>query len=380
MADRQVERAALDGIDDPVALVDLRPVTVALLWRQALASVDCGSGQGVTVVYPSWWSSRRVEVIQSAAQTLVGDVEMRPRSWLLTQAARADAATVIEITADFVVTTGDAVLVERRDRDAETVGGAVADSISSMAWTAPATVVIDAAAAVPGAGTLAAVIAKALRNAKVADVLVVGETRLRRIVGQLDSTGDRPGTSARRAFARSTRRTGVVAVLVLAAGALLGVDARHRHAAPRAESPFPTTFVVEGHVVLEVPARWPTRRIVAGPGSARVQITSPSVPDVALHVTQSRVALPGLDATAEFLKTAIDQAPVGVFVDFNPKDHRAGRPVVTYREIRGGHEIRWAVWVDTLVRISIGCQNASGHPDAVSRECELAVRSARAVI
>jgi type VII secretion-associated protein (TIGR03931 family) len=137
---------------------------------------------------------------------------------------------------------------------------------------------------------------------------------------------------------------------------------------------------VEGHVVLEIPAQWPARRIVAGPGSARVQITSPTDPEVALHLTQSRVALPGLDATAEFLKTAIDAAPVGVFVDFNPRGRSAGRPVVTYREIRVGHDIRWTVWVDRLIRISIGCQNPPGREDAVSQECEVAIRSARASI
>jgi type VII secretion-associated protein (TIGR03931 family) len=98
-----------------------------------------------------------------------------------------------------------------------------------------------------------------------------------------------------------------------------------------------------------------------------------------LHVTQSRVALPSLDATAEFLKKAIDAAPAGVFVDFNPADRRADRLAVTYREVRSGHDIRWTVWVDKAVRISIGCQSRPGHDEAVARECEVAVRSARAL-
>jgi type VII secretion-associated protein (TIGR03931 family) len=96
-------------------------------------------------------------------------------------------------------------------------------------------------------------------------------------------------------------------------------------------------------------------------------------------VTQSRVALSSLAATAEFLKSAIDAAPVGVFVDFNPASRSAGRPVVTYREIRAGHDIRWTVWVDKAVRISIGCQSRTGRDDAVRQECELAIRSARAL-
>lgn len=376
VADHQVERAALDGIDDPLALVGLRPVTVASLWRQALASVDCGSARGVTVVHPSWWSSARVEVIRSAAEALTGDPQTRSRSWLLRQAARAGAAAVVEITADFVVTTGEAVAVERRNRDVETVAEAVAESISTMTCGASAAVVIDAAAVVPDAGRVAGAIAAALRRNGLTDVVVVDDARLKRIVGQLQSSVESLSASARRRSLRSARR--VAAASASVAAALLGVEVRHRHPAPR-ESSFSTTFIVEGHVAVEVPAGWPTRRIVAGPGSARVQITSPTDPDVALHVTQSRVALPGLDATADFLKTAIDAAPVGVFVDFNPRDHRAGRPVVTYREIRAGHEIRWTVWVDALVRISIGCQNPSDRPYAVSRECELAIRTARAL-
>jgi type VII secretion-associated protein (TIGR03931 family) len=136
-------------------------------------------------------------------------------------------------------------------------------------------------------------------------------------------------------------------------------------------------LAVEGHVAVEVPADWPMRRVIAGPGSARLQFTSPADPEVALHVTQSRVALPGLDATADFLKSAIDAAPAGVFVEFNPADRRGGRPVVTYREVRSSHDIRWTVWVDKAVRISVGCQSRNGREDAVGKQCELAVRSAR---
>jgi type VII secretion-associated protein (TIGR03931 family) len=167
-----------------------------------------------------------------------------------------------------------------------------------------------------------------------------------------------------------------VALLI---SAVFGVSALAHHAPPHAGDGMSTTFVVEGHVALEVPAQWPIRRVVAGPGSARLQITSPSDPEVALHVTQSRVALATLSATAEFLKSAIDEAPAGVFVDFNPAGHTVGRPAVTYREIRSGHDIRWTVLVDKAVRISIGCQSRHGHDVAVDQECELAVRSARAL-
>src|SRR5581483_5028306 len=126
----------------------------------------------------------------------------------------------------------------------------------------------------------------------------------------------------------SERARRALTLAVIVAGAVIGVGTVHRHTATRANDPLPTMYFVEGHVVLEIPAQWPTRRVVTGPGSARVQITSPTDPEVALHVTQSRVALPGLDATAEFLKSAIDAAPVGVFVDFNPAARSAGHAVV----------------------------------------------------
>ncbi len=137
---------------------------------------------------------------------------------------------------------------------------------------------------------------------------------------------------------------------------------------------------MEGRVALEVPAEWPTQRIVAGPGSARVQVTSPSDPgDGAARDVQSRVALATFGATAEFLKHAIDAEPAGIFVDFNPAGRSAGRPAVTYREVRSDHDIRWTVLVDKAVRISIGCQSRHGQDDAMRQVCELAVRSARAL-
>jgi type VII secretion-associated protein (TIGR03931 family) len=141
----------------------------------------------------------------------------------------------------------------------------------------------------------------------------------------------------------------------------------------------PTTFLVEGRVALTVPANWPAQRVVGGTGSARVQATSPSDPEVALHVTQSPAAGETLSAAAERVKRAIDAEPAGVFVDFDAAGSTAGRPAVTYREIRAHHHVRWTVFVDGPVRISIGCQSRPAGEDAVRDACEQAVRSARAV-
>jgi type VII secretion-associated protein (TIGR03931 family) len=170
----------------------------------------------------------------------------------------------------------------------------------------------------------------------------------------------------------------LAALLVAAMLGVFAMLAAGRHAAP-AEDTVSTTFLVEGNVTVEVPSQWPMQRVADGPGSPRVQVTSPSDPEVALHVTQSRVAIATLTATAESLQHAIDKEPTGVFVDFNPVDMNAGRPAVTYRETRPGHDVQWIVFVDRTIRISIGCQSRHGHQEAVRQVCELAVRSARAV-
>jgi type VII secretion-associated protein (TIGR03931 family) len=381
VADAEAERAAFASIDDPVTLVDLRPVSVESLWQQVLASVDCGSAERVTIVHPSWWSPHRLGVIRAAARVLTGVAEMRSRSWLLTKASptqTASATLIVEIADDFVVATGEGVAVEARNRDVEAVAEAVANSMFTVASGGAQTAVIDVPATVCGARTLAAAIVKRLPRAAGMTVVLVDDIRLRRIVGELKPNDETLAESNRPRTAERVRQALTLAVIV--AGAVIGAGIVHRHTATRTNDPLPTTSLVEGHVVLEIPAQWPTRRVITGPGSARVQITSPTDPEVALHLTQSRVALPGLDATAEFLKTAIDAAPVGVFVDFNPAARTAGHAVVTYREVRDRHDIRWTVWVDKLVRISIGCQNPRGRDAVVSRECETAVRTARALI
>jgi type VII secretion-associated protein (TIGR03931 family) len=141
----------------------------------------------------------------------------------------------------------------------------------------------------------------------------------------------------------------------------------------------PTTVLVEGNVALTIPVGWRAQRVVAGPGSARVQITSPSDPEAALHVTQTPTPGETLTDAADRLRRAIDAEPAGVFVDFNPAGASAGRPAVTYREVRVTHHVRWTVLVDGSLRISIGCQSRPAAEDAVRDACEQAVRTAHAV-
>jgi type VII secretion-associated protein (TIGR03931 family) len=380
----EMVRAAFDSIDDPVTLIGLRPVDVAALWRTVLGAFACDSSASAIVVHPSWWAPTRVDLLSAAAEVLAGEVVLRPRSWLLTQVSPDESrrATVVEIADGFVVICGDAIVAETRRGEPERVAGKVIRSIRQMTPDPAAMVVIDAPGAVTGSGALAAMIADGLRASGGIGVVEVDDSRMTALATQAlrAEAATRESPSIRRSAQRRHRWPVLAAVLlVVAASWALGVRARGGHPRP-VGGRMPTTFVVEGHVAVEVPEQWPMQRIVAGPGSARVQLTSPSDPEVALHVTQSPVAVASLSATAESLKNAIDAQPSGVFVDFNPVGASAGRPAVTYREVRPGHDIRWIVLVDKAVRISIGCQSRHGQDDAVRQVCEMAVRSARAVI
>lgn len=380
VVDTEAARTAFESIDDHVALVELRPVTVASLWKDILRSIDCGTSDCVAVVHPSWWPPARVGVISSAARTLVGAAEMRPRSWLLTQASPSKSerdTLIVEIADDFVVITGTTTTAEARRRDPLKVAEAVARCILTLASGATATVVIDAPATVHGAGTLAASLARRLPGSCGMNVILADDIRMRRLAGELKPSDQRGAEVDRRLRPGSNGRHWSRALAVAAVSVTVTSVAVQRLMEPHAGERAATTFAVEGRVALEVPARWPVRRVVGGPGSARLQITSPTDPELALQVTQSRVALSSLDATAQFIKSAIDAAPAGVFVDFNPSDRSAGRPAVTYREIRAGRDIRWTVWVDKAVRISIGCQSRTGHGNPLGPECDAAVRSAR---
>jgi type VII secretion-associated protein (TIGR03931 family) len=140
------------------------------------------------------------------------------------------------------------------------------------------------------------------------------------------------------------------------------------------------TLLVEGRVGVMVPAQWVVERVTAGPGSARVQVVSPTDTDAAVHITQSPLAPHSShEAEVESLRSMLSQQPNGVFVDFNPSDRRADQAVATYREVRTDHHVAWAVLIDKSMRIAIGCQSAPGHEAAVRDACDKAIRSAHAV-
>lgn len=375
----EIIRAALDGLDDKFALVGERPVAVDALWSAALAAVTGAGHDGMVVLHPSWWSSTRVATVTAAAATVTDDVAGHPRSWLLKQASPAEpeATAVVEIAERLVAVTGAEAIAIPRGAEPQRVADEAAGVIAGME---PAAVVIDAPSSVAGASTLATSIAGAVRPGGQV-VVHIDDARLMRLARSTLSVRGEPPEPRPATRDRSRALSGLGAAAAVVAAMVPGVVTVGRHnpaPAARVESA-PTTFLVEGRVAVSVPANWPTQRVVSGPGSARVQITSPSDPEVALHVTQSPVAGETLSGSAERLRRAIDEEPAGVFVDFNPSGTSAGRPAVTYREVRPGHHVRWAVLLDGPVRISIGCQSRPGADDAIRGACEQAVRSAHAI-
>lgn len=369
--------AALDAVDDPVALVDEKPVAVGALWSQTLRAL-AGGHRGVVVVHPTWWPAVRVGVITTAAGTLAeAHVAVRPRSWLLA------AEATVEIAERLVaIIAPEVVAVPRRadpDGDAERVLAAI---------PAGAPVLIDAPGSIAGAARLARLIAHAC------DARVIDDAGLRRLARASAARDDDPARPHRPSRVPAVARLAAASVVVTLAGVALSAVATERpgpaHLAGTAPTTVPsagpapgggtapTTVLVEGRVAVMIPANWVTQRVVAGPGSARVQVTSPLDPEVALHLTQSQTPGETLTGAADRLRRAIDAEPAGVFVDFNPADVSTGRSAVTYREVRAAHQVRWTVWLDGSVRISLGCQSRPDAPDAVRDACDQALRTAHA--
>jgi type VII secretion-associated protein (TIGR03931 family) len=374
--DQEVIAAALATIDDEVALLDEQPVAVVDLWRKLFA--DIVESDAAVLVYPSWWSSRRVATVSDAVRAVISEAAVLSRSAILSSTVRPRPSAVVEIADAFIAISRSSDRrpcgVVRRDREPTLVVEAVVEEVSRLTCDG-GPVLVDCPDYVDGAGELSTLIVERLRAGRV-PVTVVDDRRLLDVSTASSSaiTERRPDIcpSRRPRLTRASKlAVGIAAAAAVVAGATLS----------RAPTPSPPlTILVEGRVAVKVPVGWSVQRITAGPGSARVRVTSPSDHHAALHITQSPV--PGdenLAHTAETLHNAMLEEPPGVFVEFNPDDRRAGRAAVTYREIRDGHDIRWVVLLDGPVRISIGCQSAPGREDAVRFACEQATASAREI-
>jgi type VII secretion-associated protein (TIGR03931 family) len=362
---------ALECIDDEIAFLDEQPVGVAAVWREVFRSVLPGCVETAVLVCPTWWPSPRVERVQEAAAATSTNIVVLQRTQVLADSAPG-TPTVVEIAPEFVAVSraGCVLMAEPRLGDSVEVARTVADGVD-----ATSAVLVDAPVGVDGALALAGAIVACLRTRRVA-VTMVHQDRV------LSAVRDRP-TPPTRSIESPRRRWPGVAVLaaVAASVALLcvGVAVESDVNGPPSTE-IPMTLLVEGRVAAKVPAQWVVRRITSGPGSARVQVMAPDGATAVL-ITQSQVREgESMSGTVATLRRALDDQEAGVFVQFNPDDRRADRPAATYRELRDGRQIDWAVFVDDTVRIAIGCQSAPGSEDAVRYVCEEAIRSAHAVI
>lgn len=358
---------ALDSVDDELALLDDRPVPVRDVWEDVMRAVIGAGVDAAVVVCPAWWSPTRIDTVRRAAYTVAAEVVVVERIAMLRQGIPAET-TIVEITADVVVVTvAEAIVavVPRQESAAD------ADAIAA-AVAAPAGVLVDAPSAVPGADALASLIASRMRTIGV-PVRIADDGWVLRAAKEHRSP--QPGTPVQ---ARD-RKALAVLLGALSTAVLCGGVAVMYDEAPRADG-MPMTLLVEGRVGVMVPTAWTAQRITSGPGSARVQVISPTDADIALQITQSVAPLPSsLASTADSLHAAFAEAPDGAFVDFNPSARRADRDAVTYREVRSERHVAWTVMVDGAARIAIGCQSAPGREHLVQQACETAIRSAHAV-
>ena len=329
--------ALLYGLDDVAVLVDERPVNVDDLLRIILSDLRFGD----EVIVPSWWPQCRIDRIRSAA---AAGVRCRHRAEFIAERS-GGAPTVVEVDRALVtVSNGVSPLLVLDRRDVEAIAGAL---------SAGGEVLFDVPDGVHGAR---------LRDELTARGIAVHEVDVDGLDIPVAETagGDVPAAPRRR--------------LAVAAATALAAVAGAAFVRPAGQEA--STTVVEGRVAVAVPANWTVQRVTGGPGSRRLQVTAPGDTGAALHITQSYVPETTLsDAVAVLGRVAAAQPP-GVFADM-AVGVVAGRDAVTYREVRPGRVIRWAVLIDGATRIGVGCQSRPGGQEAIRLPCEAAVASAR---
>ncbi|MDY6869082.1 MAG: type VII secretion-associated protein [Actinomycetota bacterium] len=354
--DDELAAAAIESIDDTLMLLDDCPVRVRAVMTDLLRSAVGPGADELAVVHPSWWSRRRVEAVLDAAGDICGAAVAVTRAEALGDGYDA----VVEIAVEHVVVTSARICTLTRTSD-DAVCAAVIREIGLAR-----TVVVDAPPDVGGTA-LATAIGAALRRRGV--TVTPAATHMVHV-----PTPPAAPPPPR----RYGRRT--IPVLAGALVASVGVGAAAVAHDPAPSPAEPSTLLVEGRAAVVVPALWNVRRITDGGGSARVQITSPADPSLALHVTQSPLPrAQSLEQVGGTLLGALEAQPAGVFTDFHARDERGGRAVVTYRERRARHQTDWVVLVDDTLRIGIGCQSTPGRTDAIRSVCDAAVHSAHAV-
>lgn len=352
--------AAINCIDDAVGLLRAKIVDAQRIWTDVVRAAAGPSPGRLTAVYPSHWPPNRVDRVRAVVETVTGHAMFRDRCEVLREVAGLAHCPIIEVGEDLVVLSrpGRPTTVIRRT-------SAALPQVMLQRLGAAVQVIVDVPTGVVGAGDVAVDLCDYLGQ-KGIGVTVLGCVDLVR--------ADSRDTGEKRWPARGAAATAVAAAAVTT----LVVTAMHfgrgsiPGSAEAAVADVEPAWIVEGRVAVQVPARWTVDRVLSGAGSARVQIVSPDDGGRIIHLTQSLVPnRPSLAESAQALRAAADALPDGVIVEFNGAATAAGRDAVTYRELRNGHVVQWAVLVDDTVRIAIGCQGAD-----IAAECDLAIRSA----
>ncbi len=81
--------AALDCVDDEVALLDDRPVSVCDVWHDVMSATAGSGADTVVLVCPAWWSAARIDRAQEAARTVATDVVLLERTAMLREGISA---------------------------------------------------------------------------------------------------------------------------------------------------------------------------------------------------------------------------------------------------------------------------------------------------
>ncbi|MGD9619898.1 MAG: type VII secretion-associated protein [Mycolicibacterium sp.] len=345
---------AIQCVDDQIALLDGRVVAVGRLWRDLLEAAVGGPARTLVLVLPSWWSSSRIELITRAAANLAAESVVLQRISVL---RTGGDITLVELSEEFVVIAAPGAelrVLVRGSRD-------VAEFLRSAT-----AVLIDVPAGV-----------QPLMPAPIPGWAPAYSDR-QQLMGAVSAwlAARRPPQPDYGRLHAGRRVAGLLAGALLAVAALGGGWVVWNHsAAPPPDAA--TSLLAEGRVVVRVPDGWAIERITSGPGSARVRVAAP-MEATALHITQSAGTDPAtLDEIAEILRSAVESERPGVFVDLNPADTLGGRAAVTYRELRSDSETSWAVVVDGVIRIAIGCQSPPGRYEVIRDACVRAVQSAQ---
>ena len=155
--------AALDCIDDEIALIDDCPVSVQEVWHDVMSAIIGVGVDTAVLVCPAWWPSARVDKVRHAASATASTVVMLERTSMLRQGISA-RTTIVEIASEVVVVTAlgtVAAVIPRHDESVEDAEVVVA--VVGM----PTAVLVDAPVGVPGAELLGALIGDRLRAMKI---------------------------------------------------------------------------------------------------------------------------------------------------------------------------------------------------------------------